>query len=447
MLKHSQSGKLFFAVLLVFNLLFVVPFPYKAMSMASNAAAVTAPTEEKEPSLSNLNQSASGNDDYEDDDEKTENHGNSSNSSSCKPASFNASFSQSSYSPDFSMPDNASRYYDSSNSKPISVEGYDQLKNCNADTSKRPSSLEYLTYFNCGRVKVDTLPSGKQQVTREFTLVGMENQSIPIAYNGLKFDNAWTFNGTIPGPTMRVTQGDLVKITVVNSIGNKHSHSLHLHSIHEGAMDGIDGKGGAIAPGQNYTYSFVAQPYGVYPYHCHVTPIDQHINKGLYGVFVIDPPTPRPMMREMVMLMNGYDLDYEKEGVGPSRIPTPEEVEDDFMPQPFEHVNEVYTANGKAFDYMNHPILLQKGADYRVYVVNMLEFDPVNNFHLHGNVFKYYPSGTSKTPSYVNDITAMTQGDRGILEFKYDLPGKYMFHSHINEFADLGWMGFFDVRG
>ena len=101
------------------------------------------------------------------------------------------------------------------------------------------------------------------------------------------------------------------------------------------------------------------------------------------------------------MLMNGYDLDYEKEGVGPSRIPTPEEVEDDFMPQAFEHENEVYTANGKAFDYMNHPILLQKGAPYRVYVVNMLEFDPVNNFHLHGNVFKYYPSGTSKTPAFV----------------------------------------------
>ena len=416
MLKHSQSGKLFFAVLLVFNLLFVVPFPYKTMLIASNAAAVTAPTKEKGLSLSNLNQSTSVNGD-DDDDKKTENYGNSNSSSD--PASFNASFSQSSYIPDFSSPDNASRYYNNSNSKPVSVADYDKLKNCSADTSKRPSSLEYLAYFNCGRVKVDSLPDGKQQVTREFTLMARENQSIPIAYNGLKFDNAWTFNGTIPGPTMRVTEGDLVKINVVNSIGNKHSHSIHMHSIHEGDMDGIEGKGGAIPPGQNFTYEFVAQPYGVYPYHCHVTPIDQHINNGLYGVFIIDPPTPRPYMKEMVMLMNGYDLDYEKEGVGPSRIPTPEEVEDDFMPQPFEHVNEVYTANGKAFDYMNHPIQVEKGAPYRIYLVNMLEFDPVNNFHLHGNMFKYYPSGTSETPSFVNDMVALTQGDRGIVEFKY----------------------------
>ena len=139
MLKHSQSGKLFFAVLLVFNLLFVVPFPYKTMLIASNAAAVTAPTKEKGLSLSNLNQSTSVNGD-DDDDKKTENYGNSNSSSD--PASFNASFSQSSYIPDFSSPDNASRYYNNSNSKPVSVADYDKLKNCSADTSKRPSSLE-----------------------------------------------------------------------------------------------------------------------------------------------------------------------------------------------------------------------------------------------------------------------------------------------------------------
>ncbi len=341
---------------------------------------------------------------------------------------------------------NSNNTSNKTNAKPISLGEYDKLKNCNPDTSKRPISVEYLTYFNCGHVDVNSLSDGKQQVTRSFTLIVKENQSIPIADNGLKFDGAWTFNGTIPGPTMRVTEGDLVKITLINSVGNNHSHSLHLHSIHPSNMDGIEGEGGAVAPGHNYTYKFVAQPYGVYPYHCHVTPIDQHINNGLYGAFIIDPKIPRPIMKEMVMLMNGYDLDYEKEGVGPNRIPTPEEVKDDMMPQAFEHKNEVYTVNGKAFDYMNHPIQLQKGVPYRIYLVNMLEFDPINNFHLHGNLFKYYPGGTSITPAFVNDIVALTQGDRGILEFKFDLPGRYMFHAHINEFSELGWMGFFDVR-
>jgi len=145
------------------------------------------------------------------------------------------------------------------------------------------------------------------------------------------------------------------------------------------------------------------------------------------------------------MMMNGYDLDYEKEGVGPGRIPTPEEVKDDYMPQGFEHENEVYTVNGKAFDYMKNPIKIDKGVDYRIYLVNMLEFDQVNSFHLHGNMFSYFPSGTSMQPSFTTDILTLGQGDRGIIEFNYPYEGKYMFHSHIAEFADLGWMGYIDV--
>jgi manganese oxidase len=164
-------------------------------------------------------------------------------------------------------------------------------------------------------------------------------------------------------------------------------------------------------------------------------------------MFIIDPKTPRPHMVEMAMMMNGYDLDYEKEGVGPSRIPTPEEVRDDYMPQEFEHTNEVYTVNGRAFDYMDHPIQLQRGVDYRIYLVNMLEFDPVNSFHMHGNMFNYYPGGTSTEESYLNDIVTLGQGDRGIMEFKFGLDGRYMFHSHVNEFSELGWMGVFDVKG
>ena len=327
-----------------------------------------------------------------------------------------------------------------------STEKYDKIKNCNPDTDKKPSSIEYLTFFNCGHIKSSsTTGDGNNQTVREFTLIVEENQSIPIASNGLTFFDAWTFNGTIPGPTMRVTEGDLVKINVINSKENNHTHSLHLHSTHPSNMDGIDGPGGYIKPGQNFTYVFTAQPYGVYPYHCHVSPIDQHINKGLYGAFIIDPKTPRQNMTEMVMMMNGYDLDYEKEGIGPSRIPTPQEFEEDYMPQEFEHGNEVYTVNGKAFDYVENPIPINMNKNYRIYLINMLEFDQVNSFHLHGNMYKYFPSGTSKEPSFENDIVTLGQGDRGILEFDYPYPGKYMFHSHINEFSDLGWMGIFNV--
>ena len=111
-----------------------------------------------------------------------------------------------------------------------------------------------------------------------------------------------------------------------------------------------------------------------------------------------------------------------------------------------ERDNEIYTVNGKAFDYMIHPISIQAGKPYRIYLVNMLEFDLVNSFHMHGNMYNYTIAGTEETPNFVTDLVTLAQGDRGVIEFKYDYPGRYMFHAHQTEFTDLGWMGLFDVK-
>ena len=368
---------------------------------------------------------------------------------------------------------------------PISQEQYDKIKNCTTDLSKKPTPVEYLTYFNCGHVSKDE--SGR--TIRQFTLIVEENQKIPVTYEGHMLD-AWTFNGTIPGPTIRVTEGDLVRIRVINSNENSNPHSLHTHSIHYAKNDGVSMggyPGGAISPGRSFTYEFEAQPYGVYPYHCHVDPIADHINRGLYGMMIIDPLEPRPQMTEMAMLLNGYDLDLDLEG--PTKIPPAalfQTLEDSNMTEGMtenetsaeanttlvssdmesadtedsggdessevddggeDRVNEIYTVNGKAFDYMMNPIALQTGKPYRIFLVNMLEFDLVNSFHLHGAMFNYYTAGTDETADYNTDIVTLSQGDRGIMEFTYAYPGTYMFHAHQTEFTDLGWMGLFDVRG
>ena len=116
----------------------------------------------------------------------------------------------------------------------LSVVDYDKQKNCTADLDKRPTSIEYLTHFNCGKVS----QGENGQTIREFTLIIEENQNVTISNVGHYFD-AWTFNGTVPGPTMRMTEGDLVKINVMNSKDSKHTHSLHTHSIHTAEMDGV----------------------------------------------------------------------------------------------------------------------------------------------------------------------------------------------------------------
>lgn len=116
----------------------------------------------------------------------------------------------------------------------LSVRDYDKQKNCTTDLGKRPTSIEYLTHFNCGRVS----EGDDGQTKREFTLVIEENQNITISNSGHYFD-AWTFNGTVPGPTMRMTEGDLIRINVINSKDSKHSHSMHMHSIHPAEIDGV----------------------------------------------------------------------------------------------------------------------------------------------------------------------------------------------------------------
>ena len=359
----------------------------------------------------------------------------------------------------------------------ISPEGYDKMKKCTTDMSKRPTSVEYLTYFNCGQV---THEHGK--IVRHFTLIVEENQKIPISYEGHMFDG-WTFNGTIPGPTIRVTEGDLVRIRVINSNGNTNAHSFYAQPINYGESNSFTKTGqpgGTISPGRSFTYEFTAKPYGVYPYYCHVEPIADHINRGLYGMMIIDPKEPRPEMEEMAMLLNGYDLDLDLEG--PTQLPPIESIEEPVtnltmnsssnnsaemnmsdMTHPTlsndeqtdeestpreERVNEIYTVNGKAFDYMMNPIVLHTGKPYRAYVINMLEFDSVNSIHVHGAMFDWYSAGTNKTTAdFLTDIVTLAKGDRGIMEFAYSYPGTFMFHAHQTLFTDLGWMGLFDVRG
>jgi FtsP/CotA-like multicopper oxidase with cupredoxin domain len=176
-----------------------------------------------------------------------------------------------------------------------------------------------------------------------------------------------------------------------------------------------------IQPGERFTYEFDAEPFGVHLYHCHAFPLARHIAKGLYGMFIVDPKGGRPPVdKEFVMVMNGIDLDFDDE-------------------------NDVYAVNTIPFHYQKHPIPIKVGEKVRIYLANLLEFDPINTFHLHANFFHYFPTGTSLTPNEYTDTIMQAQAQRGILEFSYKYPGLYMFHAHKTEFAELGWNGNFLV--
>jgi FtsP/CotA-like multicopper oxidase with cupredoxin domain len=347
-------------------------------------------------------------------------------------------------------------------------------KNCAADQHSETSYITYLNHFACGHVSV--MSNGT--VLRKFTLIANDyngsGKPIPISTN--KEDllttgqhiakinktndpvifHAWTFNGTVPGPTIRVTQGDHVEVTVINSKQSSFVHSWHVHSIHSGPQDGTMTASGMIFPGGSFTYTFTAMPAGVYPYHCHMAPVEEHISRGLYGMMIIDPITPRHKAIELVGMLNSYSFSYMGlDGKGHFAPTVPATMAD--MRKNLTDVeeasdetngpdNQFYSINGMPFGYTGPNMLpISTHTNYRMYLVNMVEFDPVNSFHLHGNMFYYTPSGTLNSSKIYTDIVTLGQGDRGIVEFNYPLPGVFMMHAHINHFTDLGWIGFFNV--
>ena len=275
---------------------------------------------------------------------------------------------------------------------------------------------ELIRDFDYGKTR--RLASGR--VLREWELVAVAKE-IEVA-PGVRYE-AWTYNGRVPGPTLRCREGERLRIRFTN--GSEHPHTVHFHGIHPSRADGVPGVGerrggGLIEPGESYHYEFEAAPFGLHLYHCHVTPLAAHISRGLYGAFVIDPKRGRPDADELVMVMNGFDTNFDLE-------------------------NEIYAVNTVGFHYMNEPVRVRHGEPVRIYLVNVLEFDPMNSFHVHANFFHYYPTGTSLEPSEFTDTVIQGQGQRGILELRFPEPGRFMFHAHVSEFAELGWMGFFEV--
>jgi len=289
-----------------------------------------------------------------------------------------------------------------------------------------------LTDWDVG--KVSQLADGR--ILREFEITA-EDKEIEIA-PGLMFP-AWTYNGRVPGPTLRVSEGDRVRIRFQNY--GSHPHSIHFHGIHAARMDGVPGAGNVL-PGGEFVYEFDAIPFGCHLYHCHSVPLKRHIHKGLYGAFIIDPdPEKRPeeqaaarsrvlgspenaVWQEFVLVMNAFDTNFDEE-------------------------NEVYAVNSIAHAYTKRPIVIARDRPVRLYLINVTEFDPINSLHLHANFFDYFDQGTTLTPTLRTvDLVMQCQGQRGILEFSFKdhEPGLYMFHAHQSEFAELGWMSMFDVQ-
>jgi hypothetical protein len=159
----------------------------------------------------------------------------------------------------------------------------------------------------------------------------------------------------------------------------------------------MDGVFEIVEPGGSFTYEFPARPYGMHLYHCHATPLKKHIAQGLYGAFIIDPPS---RARRAGARHGAERLRHRR-----------------------RRREQLLRRQRPAFYYAKYPIRVRRSQTVRIYLANLTEFDLINSFHLHGDFFRYYPTGSSDHFEYT-DTVMLCQGQRGIIEIDFAHTGR-----------------------
>ena len=225
------------------------------------------------------------------------------------------------------------------------------------------------------------LASGR--VLREWELVAVEKE-IEVA-PGVAFA-AWTFNGRVPGPALRAREGDRLRIRFRN--GTHHPHTIHFHGIHPSDMDGVPGPRarGLIEPGGTTIYEFDAEPFGLHLYHCHASPLAAHIAKGLYGAFIVDPSSRRARRRR------ARDGD--------------ERVRHELRPRERDLRGQQRSRSPTWTSRSRSRATRSCASTWST----CSSTTSINSFHLHGNFFDYFPTGTSLQPRELTDTVMPVPG-------------------------------------
>jgi nitrite reductase (NO-forming) len=230
----------------------------------------------------------------------------------------------------------------------------------------------------------------------------------------------WTFDGQVPGPTLRGKVGDVFTVTLVND--GEVPHSLDFHASKVAWNDEMR----TIQPGESLVYQFEAKHAGAFMYHCGTAPALHHIGNGMFGAIVIDPPALPPVDHEVVLVQSELYL-------GPDGQPG-----DLTKMQAEEHDAVVF--NGYANQYLHSPIRVEKGERVRAWVVDA---GPSENsaFHIVGTIFDtVFKEGAytlrpddGRGGAQVLDLQP-AQG--GFVEFTFDEDGHYPIVTH--KFANVG---------
>jgi nitrite reductase (NO-forming) len=249
----------------------------------------------------------------------------------------------------------------------------------------------------------------------------------------------WTFGGTVPGPMLRVREGDTVQIRLSNAKAAHNMHSIDLHAV--------TGPGGGaavtqIAPGEEGVFEWKALNPGLYVYHCATPHVPIHIANGMYGMVLVEPAKGLPAVDREYYVMQG-EFYTKGRTMTPGLQPFDADKARDERP-------EYVVFNGRMGALLDHGALRAKtGETVRLFVGNGGP-NLVASFHIIGEVFdRVYPEAAIGGDLRRNvQTTLVPAGGAAIVEFKVDVPGRFLLVDHsLSRALDKGALGSLVVSG
>jgi FtsP/CotA-like multicopper oxidase with cupredoxin domain len=266
-----------------------------------------------------------------------------------------------------------------------------------------------------------------------------------------KFIEGWGFNSLIPGPTIRVSEGDRIRIILENNTDT--DHTIHVHGQKKPVeMDGVPYLGQKpVGKNQSYTYEFVVTNPGTHWYHCHVDSA-HHVDMGMYGAFIVEPKKENLLYdREYVMMLDEWPTghihihedaapmaDHKEHGVVTEHpgVPRHEEhakkpAKRDWYPEthiPYQPVYDGFTINGRAFPF-TEPVTVKKGERVRIRFINTGYKSHFMHTHSHKFIVVARSGSPVQEPQKV-DTVEIGAGQRVDIILFADNPGIWPFHCH-----------------
>ncbi len=253
--------------------------------------------------------------------------------------------------------------------------------------------------------------------------------------DGVQF-KYWTFNGTVPGPLLRIREGDTVEMVLKNNLSSGNSHNIDFHAV--------TGPGGGavvtnVAPGESKTLIFKALNPGLYVYHCAYPNVPTHVAHGMYGLILVEPKEGLSKVDKEFYVMQG-------------EVHTAGALGEKGM-QAFDRAKmlsehpEYIVFNGRVGG-LNGKMKAQVGDTVRLFVGNG-GVNLISSFHVIGEIFDWvYPEGSMGGAMLKNvQTTIIPAGGAAIVEFGLEIPGRYIFVDHALSRLDRGASGVLEVEG